>query len=177
MTSAPAFAAKICAGKILAPARSVFAAVALTALSAAAAMADPGVSIKNANLRQGPGGRYPIVVNIPVGSPVEVGGCRGSWCAVSWQGYNGYALGSSFNPGAAMTPGVPPLGAVALDGGPPLGAIAGEPVPAGSPGAPPPGYPPELGGPPPAYYYPPPCCGPYFPYGYWYGGYWHGRYW
>jgi Bacterial SH3 domain len=105
------------------------------------------------NLRQGPGTNYTVITTIPAGAPVEVSGCSGAWCQVSFQGQNGYIIGSSLGPGGP--------------GGPP---------PAYAGGPPPPGYYP------PGYVPPPPYYGPYY-YGYgpyyhrpYYGGYWH-RHW
>jgi hypothetical protein len=121
----------------------------------------PAVVGTNVNLRQGPGTTYTIITTIPAGAPIEVSGCQGQWCQVSWQGQNGYVIATSLGQGA----GAPP------PGGPPPGAVAGGPPP-----PPPPGY---YGGP--VYPPPPPYYGPY-PYGYGYGpyygyrGYWH-RHW
>jgi hypothetical protein len=109
------------------------------------------------NLRQGPGTSYTVVTKIPAGASIEVSGCSGQWCQVTYQGQNGYVIATSLAPGRG--PGAPPPGAVA--GGPP-----------------PPGY----GPPPPGYYppgyYPPPYYGPspyYYGYGPYYGGYRHRR--
>jgi len=112
----------------------------------------PAVIGSNVNLRQGPGTSYTVVTLIPAGSPVNVTGCKGGWCQVSFQGQNGYIIATAIAP-----PGGP--------GGPPPGAMAGGPYPAG-PGYPPPGYIP----PPPPYYYGygsyyGPYYGPYGPYG------------
>ena len=112
----------------------------------------PAVIGSNVNLRQGPGTSYTVVTLIPAGSPVNVTGCKGGWCQVSFQGQNGYIIATAIAP-----PGGP--------GGPPPGAVAGGPYAAG-PGYPPPGYIP----PPPPYYYGygpyyRPYYGPYGPYG------------
>jgi hypothetical protein len=112
----------------------------------------PAVIGTNVNLRQGPGTTYTVITLIPAGSPVNVGGCKGGWCQISYQGQNGYIIATALAP-----PGGP--------GGPPPGAVAGGP---------PPGYIP----PPPPYYYGyyGPYYGPYYggPYGR--GGYYH-RHW
>ncbi|MGA2942488.1 MAG: SH3 domain-containing protein [Xanthobacteraceae bacterium] len=100
----------------------------------------PAVIGTNVNLRQGPGTTYTVITLIPAGSPVNVGGCKGGWCQISYQGQNGYIIATALAP-----PGGP--------GGPPPGAVAGGP---------PPGYIP----PPPPYYYG--YYGPY--YGPYYGG-------
>lgn len=61
-------------------------AVALTALSASCAQAAPALATNNVNMRQGPGTNYPVITTIPGGSTVEVSGCQGEWCSVSWHG-------------------------------------------------------------------------------------------
>ncbi len=160
-------------------------AAALLALSAGAAAAAPALAVNNVNLRQGPGTTYVVIITIPGGSNVDVGGCNAGWCQVSFQGQNGYVIATSLDQGNGPPPsGNQPLGA----GGPPPG-VAGPPPagppPAGyagspetdadqpipvAPGAPPPGYigpPVYVGPPPPPYYY---GYGPY------YGPYWHGYY-
>jgi hypothetical protein len=170
-------------------ARIAVGATAVALLSAPGAHAAPALATKNVNLRQGPGTSYPIITTIPGGSTVDLGGCQGVWCTVTWQGRNGFAIATSFDrgseaaapPGAAGPPpppgeGGPPPGG-APPNAPPPGATAGPP-----PGALPPGYPPPPPGyptppgfyppPPPAYYYPyDPYYGRYYPY-YGYGPYW-----
>lgn len=87
------------------------------------------------------------MITIPAGAPVDVSGCSGQWCQVTFQGQNGYVIATSLGQG-----GPPP--------GPPRG-----PYPPGYP-PPPPVYPPP---------YPPPYYGPY-PYGYYGPGpYWRHR--
>ena len=105
----------------------------LLMLSAASAAAAPALAVNNVNLRQGPGTTYTVIMTIPGGSNVDVGGCSGQWCQVTFQGQNGYAIGTSFDQGG----GAPPPGAA---GPPPAGYAA---PPAGPPPvgyAPPPGY-------------------------------------
>jgi hypothetical protein len=119
----------------------------------------PAVTGSNVNLRQGPGTTYSVITLIPAGSPVDVSGCKGGWCQVSFQGQNGYIIATALGPPAGP-------------GGPPPGAVAGGPIPV----APPPGY---LPPPPPYYYGYGPYYGPYYGGPYWrrgyYGGY-HGGY-
>lgn len=163
-------------------------AAALMALSAQSAVAEPALATTNVNMRQGPGTNYPLITTIPGGSTVEVSGCQGQWCAVVWQGRNGYAIATSLDQGGGPPPppgaGGPPPGAGGPPpppgaGGPPPpppGATAEGPVPAYPPGAqpPPPGYyppPPGYYGPPGYYYGPGPYYGPY------YGPYWRRPYW
>lgn len=152
---------------------------AVVALSAQSAVAAPALATNNVNMRQGPGTNYPVIITIPGGSTVEVGGCQGTWCAVTWQGKSGYAVATSLDQGG----GAPPAGAGGPlpPGGPPPGATAQGPPPDYPPGAqPPPGY-----VPPPGYYPPPPGYDPYY-YGpgyyapgyyapYYYGPYWRRR--
>jgi hypothetical protein len=123
----------------------------LVALSAAGAIAAPGVVNTTVNLRQGPATTAPILAKIPGGSPVDVTGCSGEWCQVGFAGKAGYVIATALGQDGPP-PGAPPPGA----------------------GAPPPGYgppPPGYAGPPPGYPYPPPAYyyGPYY-YGGYYGG-------
>jgi len=46
----------------------------------------------NVNLRSGPGTDSEVIATIPGGSPVRVANCNGEWCAVTWNGRNGYAI-------------------------------------------------------------------------------------
>ena len=164
------------------------------------AEAAPALTTTTVNLRQGPGTNYPVVNRIPAGSQVEVAGCQGQWCSVTWQGQSGYTIATSLDqgpgpggpggpspdaqnappPGAEGAP--PPKAPAPGYPQPPLGATAQGPIPTSPLGAPPPGYPPPPPGysgyyPPPGYYYPPGYYGPYYPYGYYYGPYWRRRYW
>jgi hypothetical protein len=52
----------------------------------------PAIIGSNVNLRQGPGTTYPVITLLPAGSPVNVGGCKGGWCQISYQGQNGYIM-------------------------------------------------------------------------------------
>ena len=168
-------------------ARIATCAVALMALSAPCAQAAPALATNNVNMRQGPGTNYPVITTIPGGSTVEVSGCQGEWCSVSWHGQSGYAIATSLDQGGGAPPPsgaqgpppgsagpTPPTGA----GGPPPGASAGGPYP---PGAPPPGYPPPGYPPPPGYYYAPGYAPYYYPRPYYYGPYyrpyWYRRWW
>jgi uncharacterized protein YraI len=162
----------------------------LLTLSAMSAAAAPALAVNNVNLRQGPGTTYTIIVTIPGGSNVDVSGCSGQWCQVTFQGQNGYAIATSFDQGggapppAAAAAGPPPAGyAVPPAGPPPAGyapapppGYAGPPSDADSdvpipvyPGAPPPVWPPVYVGPPPPAYY-------YYGYGPYYGPYGRGYY-
>lgn len=131
---------------VLVAASSVALAASLIALSSGCVSAAPGFVNTTVNLRQGPGTSTAIVAKIPGGAAIEVAGCSGAWCQVSYAGKNGYVIASALG-----------------QAGPPAG---GPP-----PGAPPPGY-----GPPPAAVYvaPPGYYGPYYygygPYWGWGGG-------
>jgi|HubBroStandDraft_1064217.scaffolds.fasta_scaffold70539_1 hypothetical protein len=83
-------------------------AAALIALSASYAHALPALAAGDVKVRQGPGTNYRIVGIIPRGATVEVSGCRGRWCAIAWQGGNGYATAVSFVGAGAPPPGAYP---------------------------------------------------------------------
>jgi uncharacterized protein YraI len=102
-------------------------AAALMALSAQCAQAEPALATNNVNMRQGPGTNYPVIATIPGGSTVEVSGCQGEWCSVSWHGQSGYTIATSLDQGGGAPP---PSGA----GGPP--PASGGPPPAPPPPAP-----------------------------------------
>jgi hypothetical protein len=145
----------------------------LLALSAASAAAAPALATNNVNLRQGPGTTYTVIMTIPGGSNVDVGGRSGQWCQVTFQGQNGYAIATSFDqgggaapPGAAWPPPAgyapPPPGYA----GPPPGVDPDAPIPVSPIGPPPIGPPIYVGPPPPAYYFYGNGYGPYYgPYG------------
>jgi hypothetical protein len=149
----------------------------LLALSAAGAAAAPALAVNNVNLRQGPGTTYTVILTIPGGSNVDVSGCSGQWCQVTFQGQNGYAIATSFDQGGGAPPppgaaGPPPAGYAGPPppdyAGPPPGADPDVPIPV-YPGAPPPIGPPVYVGPPPPAYY-------YYGYGPYYGAYGRGYY-
>ena len=133
--------------------KTVASAGVLLALSAVSAAAAPALAVNNVNLRQGPGTTYTVILTIPGGSNVDVSGCSGQWCQVTFQGQNGYAIATSLDQGG---------------GAPPPGADPDVPIPV-YPGAPPPVGPPVYVGPPPPVYY-------YYGYGPYYGPYWRGYY-
>src|ERR1044072_7502039 len=60
-------------------------------LSTGAALAVPATAQNDLNVRSGPGTQYPVVGSIQGGETVDVGGCTGSWCQVSFSGGSGYA--------------------------------------------------------------------------------------
>lgn len=65
-------------------------ALALLALSAAAAFAAPGITIADVNLRNGPGTNFQSLGVIPSGTPVEVSRCDSGWCAVRYGPQSGF---------------------------------------------------------------------------------------
>jgi hypothetical protein len=138
----------------------------LVALSAGCASAEPALATSNVNVRQGPGTTYQIITTIPGGSTVNVDGCSGQWCQVTWQGQHGYAIATALDNGG----GAPAAGGPVGPGGPPPpGAVPGDDVPVPAYGPPPPAV---VVVPPPVYY----GYGPgYYGYGYGYrGGYYRG---
>jgi hypothetical protein len=156
--------------------KTVASAGVLLALSAVSGAAAPALAVNNVNLRQGPGTTYTVILTIPGGSNVDVSGCSGQWCQVTFQGQNGYAIVTSLDQGGGAPPpgaaGPPPAGYAAPPppgyAGPPPGADPDVPIPV-YPGAPPPVGPPVYVGPPPPVYY-------YYGYGPYYGPYWRGYY-
>lgn len=66
-------------------------AVSALVLSAGAASAAPAMAESTLNMRSGPGTQYGVVATIPGGATVDVAGCAGSWCQVSFNGESGFA--------------------------------------------------------------------------------------
>ena len=60
-------------------------------LSAGAAAAAPATAESPVNMRAGPGTQYEVVATIPGGATVDVAGCTGSWCQVTFAGESGFA--------------------------------------------------------------------------------------
>jgi uncharacterized protein YraI len=73
-------------------------------LSGAVAAAAPATVSTDLNMRSGPGTEYGVVTTIPAGAIVDVGGCTGSWCEVSFRGASGFASASYLSgaPSAAV---------------------------------------------------------------------------
>jgi uncharacterized protein YraI len=61
------------------------------ALSTGTALAAPGVTEGDLNMRRGPGTGYEVITAIPAGAQVEVFDCASNWCEVSWNGYEGFS--------------------------------------------------------------------------------------
>src|SRR5712691_3233644 len=64
---------------------------ALVALSTGSAAAAPAVVEAGIDLRSGPGTQFAVVTVIPPGATVDVRGCQGRWCQVSFAGVVGFA--------------------------------------------------------------------------------------
>jgi hypothetical protein len=64
-------------------------------LSAGVAGAAPATAEISLNVRSGPGTQFQVIGAIPAGATVDVGGCTGSWCQVSFRGETGFANRSS----------------------------------------------------------------------------------
>ncbi len=81
-------------------------------LSAGAAAAAPATVQSDLNVRSGPGAQYQVVGTVQGGETVDVAGCTGSWCQISFRGGTGYAnqnylaMAGGGGPGyAAVAPG------------------------------------------------------------------------
>ena len=82
-------------------ARGTIAAAALTALSAASAIAAPATVGTNTNLRQGPGTNFGVIMTVPGGSVVDVIRCGTEWCNVMAGGRPGYMIARNLGGGGA----------------------------------------------------------------------------
>lgn len=81
-------------------------------LSAGAATAAPATVQSDLNVRSGPGTQYQVVGSVQSGETVDVAGCTGRWCQISFSGGTGYAnqnylaMAGGGGPGyAAVAPG------------------------------------------------------------------------
>lgn len=70
---------------------TLLAAASALVLSAGAAAAAPATVESAVNMRAGPGPQYEVIATIPGGATVDVAGCTGSWCQVSFAGESGFA--------------------------------------------------------------------------------------
>jgi uncharacterized protein YraI len=120
---------------------------------AAPARPRPAIATANVNLRSGPGTDAEVITTIPGGSMVRITSCSGEWCAVTWNGREGYAIARNLD-----TSGRRP---VARYRPPQPYYESGPPVAYG----------------PPVYYPPPVFYGPGYYYGprYYYGRRWYRR--
>ncbi len=82
-------------------ARGAVCAVALMAVSAETANAQPTRVATNTNLRQGPGTNFGVIATVPAGSVVEVIRCGGEWCNVTAGGRPGYMIARNLGMGGA----------------------------------------------------------------------------
>lgn len=69
-------------------------AIAAGALVLSGGIAAAATVTNDLNLRSGPGPGYRVIGTMPAGAYVDVIGCDGSWCRVSWGGSVGYASAS-----------------------------------------------------------------------------------
>lgn len=69
-------------------------AIATGALLLSGGIAAAATVTNDLNLRSGPGTGYGVIGTMPAGAYVDVLGCSGSWCRVSWAGAVGYASAS-----------------------------------------------------------------------------------
>jgi uncharacterized protein YraI len=82
--------------------------------------------VATVNLRSGPSTQSDVIATIPGGSKVQLKGCSGEWCAVTWDGHDGYAIGRNISTGAPRR-----YPAQAYQSGPPV--VYGPPVYYGAP--------------------------------------------
>lgn len=91
------------------PKTTLLAAASALVLSAGAAAAAPATAESALNMRAGPGTQYEVVTTIPGGATVDVAGCTGSWCQVSYAGEAGFAsrsyLAMAEGPPVVVAPG------------------------------------------------------------------------
>jgi uncharacterized protein YraI len=82
----------------------IIAAVFAFVIGAGAASAREGTTTTELGLHSGPAGNTELLLTMPAGSKVSVGGCSGGWCKVSWNSYSGYAIQSRLAISAAAAP-------------------------------------------------------------------------
>jgi uncharacterized protein YraI len=63
-------------------------------IGAGAASAREGTTTTELDLHSGPAGNTELLLTMPAGSKVSVGGCSGGRCKVVWNSYSGYAIQS-----------------------------------------------------------------------------------
>jgi hypothetical protein len=85
--------------------KTLLASAAALLLTTGAALAVPATAQSDLNVRSGPGPQYPVVGALQGGETVDVGGCTGSWCQVSFSGGTGYANRSYLAMGGEAAPG------------------------------------------------------------------------
>lgn len=68
-----------------------------------AAEARGGTTTTELALRAAPSSNTELLLTIPAGATVYVGGCSGAWCKVTWNSYSGYASQSGLTISAASS--------------------------------------------------------------------------
>ena len=71
------------------------------AVSAGAAQARDGTTTTQLGLHAAPSANTELLLTMPAGSQVSVGGCSRGWCKVVWNSYSGYASESGLAISAA----------------------------------------------------------------------------
>jgi uncharacterized protein YraI len=84
----------------MSPANRSIAAVAMLALSAAGAAAEPAMTESKVNLRSGPGGAFGVIAVMPAGTRLDMQQCRDEWCRVKFGRVVGYASRALLKTGA-----------------------------------------------------------------------------
>ena len=82
------------------PFRGLIAFVALAA-AASPALARSGTTTTELALRAAPSANTELLLTMPAGAQVNVGGCARGWCKVAWNSYAGYASQSGLSISAA----------------------------------------------------------------------------
>jgi hypothetical protein len=68
-----------------------------------AAAAKPGFASSTVNLRAEANTTSAVVTKIPGGSLIDVGDCTDGWCAVTFQGQNGFAIATALDTTGRVT--------------------------------------------------------------------------
>lgn len=76
--------------------RIVVAACAVVLLTAGA-LAKPGLSTTNVNLRAASNTTSEVLAKIPAGAPLDVGDCTDGWCAVTYMDKSGFAIATALD--------------------------------------------------------------------------------
>jgi len=72
------------------------------AVSAGTAEARSGTTTTELALRAAPSANTELLLTMPAGAQVSVGGCSRGWCKVNWNSYSGYASESGLAVSAAV---------------------------------------------------------------------------
>ena len=87
--------------------QSAVAIVAIGALSTPALSA-PALTRAPAAMREGPSRQAPVVQPVPPNTVIDVRGCQGAWCYVSWRYIFGYLPTAAIDPRPLPGAGPPP---------------------------------------------------------------------